>query len=108
MVLPHLPKQRGVELGAREDEGWEAVAMREELTDVMLHTAFGDAILKEVRVVCKLFCAVQHFIFSRVRVSLEGFCVREDCSRLSAFCISLACSVVCCPVVHEFRLAFPW
>lgn len=48
MVLPHLPKPRGVEIGAREDEGWEAMAMRDELTDVMLHTAFGDAILKEV------------------------------------------------------------
>lgn len=71
MVLPHLPKQRGVEIGAREDEGWEAVAMREELTDVMLHTAFGDAILKEVRVAWCLFLAVWRFFFFCVlRISL--------------------------------------
>lgn len=53
MVAPHLPtKPGGKALGlARDDddvEGWEAMAMRDELTDVMLHDAFGDAILKEV------------------------------------------------------------
>lgn len=53
MVAPHLPiKPGGKALGlARDDddeEGWEAMAMRDELTDVMLHNAFGDAILKEV------------------------------------------------------------
>lgn len=50
MVAPHLPmKPGGQALGlARDDEGWEAMAMRDELTDVMLHSAFADAILKEV------------------------------------------------------------
>lgn len=52
MVAPHLPiKPGGKALGlARDDddEGWEAMAMRDELTDIMLHNAFGDAILKEV------------------------------------------------------------
>ncbi|CAM9486187.1 unnamed protein product [Pylaiella littoralis] len=49
MVAPHLPiKPGGKALGlAQEDEGWEAMAMRDELTDVMLHSAFGDAIFKE-------------------------------------------------------------
>ncbi|CAN0310062.1 unnamed protein product, partial [Scytosiphon promiscuus] len=32
---------------ARDDEGWEAMAMRDELTDVMLHSAFGEAIFRE-------------------------------------------------------------
>lgn len=52
MVAPHLPiKPGGKALGLardEDDEGWEAMAMRDELTDVMLHNAFGDAILKEV------------------------------------------------------------
>ncbi len=52
MVAPHLPTEPGGKsLGlARDDddEGWEAMAMRDELTDVMLHGAFGDVILKEV------------------------------------------------------------
>lgn len=52
MVAPHLPiKPGGKALGLTRDddhEGWEAMAMRDELTDVMLHNAFGDAILKEV------------------------------------------------------------
>lgn len=50
MVAPHLPgKRRGVALRVREDEGWEAMAMRDELTDVMLHSAFGEAISVQVR-----------------------------------------------------------
>lgn len=50
MVAPHLPKKPdGNALGlARDDEGWEAMAMRDELTDVMLHSAFGEAIFREV------------------------------------------------------------
>lgn len=51
MVAPHLPIKPGAKaLGlARDDEGWEAMAMRDELTDVMLHSAFGEVISKEVR-----------------------------------------------------------
>eukprot|EP00903_Cladosiphon_okamuranus_P018814 g17305.t1 len=51
MVAPHLPiKQGGKALGLErddDDECWEAMAMRDELTDDMLYKAFGDAILKE-------------------------------------------------------------
>ena len=48
MVAAHLPVQfRGVVLDAKE-EGWEAMAMRDELTDEMLHNAFGEAIFQEV------------------------------------------------------------
>ena len=48
MVAAHLPVQfRGVALDAKE-EGWEAMAMRDELTDEMLHNAFGEAISQEV------------------------------------------------------------
>ncbi|CAN0273621.1 unnamed protein product [Ectocarpus sp. 12 AP-2014] len=49
MVAPHLPLKPGAKaLGlAKDDEGWEAMAMRDELTDVMLHSAFGEVIAKE-------------------------------------------------------------
>lgn len=51
MVAPHLPVQRAglAPFDARDDEGWEAMAMREELTDMMLNSAFGEAIAIEVR-----------------------------------------------------------
>lgn len=51
MVAPYLlTKPGGEALGlARDGEGWEAMAMRDELTDVMLHGAFGKLILEEVR-----------------------------------------------------------
>lgn len=51
MVAPHLPVQRAglAPFDGRDDEGWEAMAMREELTDMMLNSAFGEAIASEVR-----------------------------------------------------------
>lgn len=51
MVAPHLSVQRAglAPFDARDDEGWEAMAMREELTDMMLNSAFGEAIASEVR-----------------------------------------------------------
>lgn len=52
MVAPYLDMEGqalGVELGAREDEGWEAMAMRDGLTDAMLHEKFGEVISSEVR-----------------------------------------------------------
>ena len=57
------------------DEGWEAMAMRDELMDMMLHRAFGETIASEVGAgVCVFFFLTMRFgmLGKRKHCSLDG------------------------------------